>query len=104
MMIAGIALHRYRLRHGDWPMDLGQLVPELMRRLPIDYMDGEALRYRTNDTGGFVLYSVGKDLEDNGGDAAPKTTGNPQVWTGKDWVWPTVATKEEVAAFWERKR
>jgi hypothetical protein len=103
MMVAGIALHRYRLSRGAWPTNLSQLTPGFVKAPPIDFMDGQPLRYRTNNNGSFVLYSVGKGMVDNGGDATP-TQQNPQVWVGKDWVWPTPASADEIAAFWKKRK
>ena len=102
MILAGIALHRYRRRHGDWPTNLSQLQPAFLQAVPVDYMDGQPLRYSRKDDGSFLLYSVGKDMQDYGGNAQSSTS-NPQVWQGKDWVWPEPATKEEIAAFWKTK-
>ena len=34
--IVGIAVHQYRLKHGEWPADLAQLVPEFLPELPRD--------------------------------------------------------------------
>lgn len=61
-----LALEAYRATHGDYPAQLAALVPALMEELPRDYATGEALRYRI-EPGGFVLYSVGKNGEDDGG-------------------------------------
>lgn len=96
MVSAAIALKRYELRHGTSPATLADLVPEFLARIPLDYIDGQPLRYRLNARGGFTLYSVGEDGVDNGGDAASFGSGHPEEsadsWTGLDWVWPrTVA-------------
>ena len=64
--ITVIALHRYRLAHGDFPPALDQLVPEFLPTLPLDPMDGKPLRYRLK-TSGPVLYSIGADGFDGGG-------------------------------------
>jgi hypothetical protein len=70
---------------------LDALVPEFLPSLPRDFMDGQTLRYRLNHGGSFLLYSVGDDTHDDGGDASPKNTqraGPGSVWSGRDWVWP----------------
>ncbi len=41
--IIGIAVHQYRLKHGEWPADLAQLVPEFLPELPCDPFTGGAL-------------------------------------------------------------
>ena len=67
MLITALALERYRVRHGAYPPALAGLVPEFLTAVPVDFMDGQPLRYRLSDDGHFVLYSVGKDCVDNGG-------------------------------------
>jgi hypothetical protein len=52
-------------------------------------MDGQPLRYQFKGTGQFILYSVGEDGQDNGGDASlAKSGGQPGLWEGRDVVWP----------------
>jgi hypothetical protein len=97
-----IALHRYRLEHGRFAESLEDLVPRFLAEVPCDWMDGLPLRYRRNDDDGFTLYSVGRDGKDDGGD--PSLV-NPiarsyGLQAGLDFVWPGVATAEEIAAFW----
>lgn len=55
---AGIALERYRLRHGGYPERLDQLMPEFLDELPWDYMRGMPVRYRPAPDGsdGFDLW------------------------------------------------
>ena len=74
ILIAAIALKRYRGRHGGYPKALQELVPELLQSPPIDFMDGKPLRYQLTDDGHFVLYSVGLDCVDDGGNAASAWT------------------------------
>ncbi|VAX41764.1 hypothetical protein MNBD_PLANCTO03-1666, partial [hydrothermal vent metagenome] len=64
-----IALERHYLAHGFYPDTLSALVPEYLAVLPIDPWTGEPLRYRLHGEGAsaYVLYSVGPDAEDNGG-------------------------------------
>ena len=98
---AAIALQRYRLEHGRFPESLGDLVPRFLNGAPTDWMDGAALRYRLGEDGGFTLYSVGRDGKDDGGD--PRNP-NPAATSfsphsARDFVWPAVATAEEIAAF-----
>ena len=92
MVIAVIALQRYQLREGKMPKALAALVPEYLKALPRDLMDGQPLRYRLNADGSFGLYSVGEDAQDGGGDARPSESNASQQkrdwWNGRDWVWP----------------
>ncbi len=96
-----IALNRYRLRHGQWPDSLEALMPELLVAPPRDLMDGQVLRYRPQPDGRYVLYSVGQDGSDDGGDPTPPSSGdNAQYrspWDGRDWVWPRLAAQESAA-------
>jgi hypothetical protein len=95
LTVTAIALKRYALRHGAYPADLAALVPEFLNTVPRDVMDGRPLRYRLNADGSFLLYSVGEDAVDNGGDPSPIPSG-PKGWTGgRDVVWPAPATARE---------
>ena len=101
MTVAAIALQRCRLRHGQWPETLNDMVPEFLAELPRDWMDGQPLRYRRNPNDTFILYSVGEDLRDDGGDLTPINNSNFDVyplamWRTRDAVWPVVATKENI--------
>ena len=64
--IAAIGAERYRLRHGHWPDSLAALAPEFAPVVAADPFDGEPLRYRRLPDG-VVIYTVGPDLTDNGG-------------------------------------
>ncbi len=98
LSVAAIALKRYEVRHGRLPTALPQLVPEFLARVPRDFMDGQPLRYRPRPNGGFLLYSVGDDGHDDGGDARPTITDPPGVLSGRDWVWPIPATPAQLQA------
>jgi hypothetical protein len=97
MALAAIAIERYRLKKGHLPSELSVLVPEYLSAVPRDSMDGKALRYRLAANGSFQLYSVGYDGKDNGGDPTlrPGTSRYPQIWDGRDAVWPAPATADE---------
>ncbi len=100
MAVTAIAISRYRLQRGMLPADLSALVPKYLPALPRDSMDGKALRYRLQPGAGFVLYSVGEDGKDDGGDPTLRTDKKyyRQIWDGRDAVWPTPATDEEAVA------
>lgn len=94
MVTAAIALKRYKLREGKMPDELAALVPAYLKVVPRDFMDGQPLRYRRNADGSFLLYSVGEDARDDGGDARV-SGGSPgqqrrEWWSGRDWVWSQV--------------
>lgn len=61
--LTALAVERFRLAHDRWPDDL----QELDRQVPIDGYAGAPLRYRRLDNA-VVVYSVGKDGEDDGGE------------------------------------
>jgi hypothetical protein len=79
--VVALAAERYRLRHGDWPRTLADLVPDYLLAVPLDPFDGAPLRYRRSD-GGAVVYSVGEDGRDDGGDPNPP----PGKWRPRDVV------------------
>jgi len=58
-----------------------------------DYTDGVG----TGVDGSFVLYSVGEDAQDDGGDSRPTepsaTQQSRDSWSGRDWEWPQAPSK-----------
>jgi hypothetical protein len=105
LLVTAIALKRYQLRHGNYPADLKALVPEFLRQVPVDLMDGQPLRYHPKPDGNFLLYSVGEDGKDNGGDPTPTEPASTKskVWfRARDAVWPQPATAEEIAAYFKK--
>jgi hypothetical protein len=64
--IAALAAERYRLAHGAWPPSLAALVPHYLSAVPLDLYAGKPLRLRRLGDG-LVIYSVGLDGSDNGG-------------------------------------
>jgi hypothetical protein len=91
LVIPAIALKRFRIKHGSYPTTLAELTPEFLGALPRDTMDGKPLHYRAQPDDSFLLYSVGDDGADNGGDARPGSgaaANLKQWWHGTDAVWP----------------
>ncbi len=72
-----IACERYRLQHGGFPDGLQALVPEYLDAIPLDPFDGKPLRYKQIDKG-IVVYSIGEDETDDGGDVGRLQPRNPQ--------------------------
>jgi len=106
LALAAIAVKRYALRNGKPPASLDALVPEFLSSVPVDYMDGQPVKYRVKPDGGFLLYSVGEDGNDDGGDASlpADKTNTRNIWGRKDLVWPAPATAAEVEVYrMERK-
>jgi hypothetical protein len=60
-----LALRAYQLTHGNLPSDLNALVPEFLDEVPVDDFDGQPLRYSADRK---IVYSVGQNLKDDGGD------------------------------------
>ena len=100
LVVTAIALERYRVRHGAFPQSLAQLVPQFLEQPPIDFMDGKALRYSRTSDGHFVLYSVGLDCVDQGGDMRSKYQAVPPFMMQQeaDLVWPRPASDAETEA------
>lgn len=65
---AALAVMRYQRQHGRWPESLDELVGNFLEGVPTDPFDGQPLRYRLREEG-FVIYSVGVDGVDDGGQA-----------------------------------
>jgi len=82
------ALERYRLTEGKLPETLDTLVPRFIESVPTDVIDGKPLRYRLKPDAGYVLYSVGWNKTDDGGEIA-WIEGKKMIVdiTKGDWVW-----------------
>jgi hypothetical protein len=98
--VTAIALKRYQLQHGTYPPDLKALVPGFLPEVPLDPVDGHPLRYQKLTDSAFLLYSVGNDMMDNGGDPNPQPGTKTFQWQRtRDWVWPQPATPQGVQYF-----
>lgn len=83
-----IALERYRLAHGKLPVSLLPLSPQYLTTIPSDVIDGQSLRYKRTGDDRFVLYSVGWNQTDDGGEVGLSPGTTPElVTTNGDWVW-----------------
>ncbi len=106
LIVTALALERYRNKHGSYPKALAGLVPEFLKAAPLDFMDGQPLRYRRTDESHFALYSVGLDCMDNGGKFQPPKGDedfvNPFHPATRplqaDLVWPLAATTADAVA------
>lgn len=62
-----LACERFRLKHGEWPGDVRQLVPQFLPESAIDDpFSGKPFVYH-RDADGIRVYSVGEDGVDDGG-------------------------------------
>jgi hypothetical protein len=67
LAVTGLALEQFRAAHNRrYPASLSELAPNYLDAVPEDPFDGQPLRYRTEGAG-YVLYSIGPDLKDDGG-------------------------------------
>lgn len=82
----GCALERYRLAHGDYPPSLAALTPQFLKTVPPDVINGQPLHYHRTADGLFILYSVGWNERDDGGQISTNKNGQLDRNQG-DWVW-----------------
>ncbi len=78
-----IALEIWRRRHGEWPRELAELVPDLLPAVPVDRTDGKPLRYVVRD-GQALVYSIGADRDDDGGRASGIPDQSIPTWFGPE--------------------
>ncbi len=74
-----LALKAYKNDHGDYPESLEALRQALAWDVPLDPCSGRDLRYARRDEG-FLLYSLGPNLKDDGGVAAPDGQEQDILW------------------------
>ena len=84
-------------------------MPEFIPKIPLDPVDGQPLRYRRNADGTFLLYSIGENGQDDGGNPGfPKYVQSSNYdWQNSealDWVWPQPATEQEIQAYYDRQK
>lgn len=109
IVVTAIALKRFQLKHRQWPHTLAELAPEFFPSVPIDPYDGKPLRYHANPDGTYLLYCVGEDGVDDGGNptntAASSSSPSASLYwqnnRARDWVWPQPATEAEIKYFYE---
>jgi hypothetical protein len=82
------ALERFHLAHGSYPETLDALVPNFAKKLPSDIIKGQPLHYHRTTDGQFVLYSIGWNESDDGGQVVLSRDGRIDPLRG-DWVWQT---------------
>lgn len=94
-VLAALALERFFLKHARYPARLQELVPEFTAAVPLDPCDGQEVRYRTTPAGRYVLWCVGFDGKDDGGQVTDSTRSlkNPK-YLG-DWAWQYEPVKME---------
>jgi len=89
-LLTVLAIMRYEKEKGQYPADLDELVEAgYLKKLPMDpHSDGPLVYKRTDE--GFLLYSFGINLTDDGGKLGLGSQGTPRMWADNgDWVfWP----------------
>lgn len=69
LRIAALALQAFRAARGDYPDTLERLAEDgILARVPRDPFSGKPLRYGRIDATRYVLYSVGPNARDEGGE------------------------------------
>jgi hypothetical protein len=91
LAMVACALERHRLANGQYPEQLDLLVPRFIARIPNDVITGELLKYRREPDGNFVLYSVGWNEADDGGEPGLARSGAAPDPNQGDWVWRYLA-------------
>ncbi len=64
--LLAVALARYHVETGRWPVKLTDLVPRFLNNVPQDVFTDKPLSYVPRDDG-YLLYSVGMNFRDDGG-------------------------------------
>ena len=104
LLCSEINLCKYFHRIGESNGDSWMVVTTMVED-PV-YLTGQFQRsshYKLERDGQFLLWSVGEDFKDDGGDTTPthsKPGSVPVTWSScRDWVWPQPASEAEVAAY-----
>jgi hypothetical protein len=61
--VVALAVARYQAKHGQFPKQLEDLVPEFLAVVPRDPFDGKPIKYQDTDSG-VTIFSVGRDTVD----------------------------------------
>jgi len=96
-LVATIALHRYKLNNNRWPAALRDLVPGYLDAIPIDRFDGKPLRYRIDDLGEPILYSIGANFIDDAGVAGIDEDGWPTNAEAQRWRQPSEVESQKTS-------
>ena len=83
MTVIAIARQRFYLAHGHHPTTLAELQPRWLAKVPLDPWSGRPFIYRQQPDGSYILYSVGENGRDDGGDSP-----SADLWAGEDAIWP----------------
>ncbi|HTG43940.1 MAG TPA: hypothetical protein VK633_05350, partial [Verrucomicrobiae bacterium] len=81
------ALERWRKTKGFYPAALDRLKPEFLSETPRDPISGREYKYLLPSEQNFILYSLGWNETDNGGESAPGADLAEVDLTKGDWAW-----------------
>ncbi len=82
-------LERHRLALGEYPATLAALSPRFMETIPHDIIGGQPLHYHRTADGNFLLYSVGWNEKDDGGEPMKNDRDGGMDFATGDCVWPS---------------
>jgi hypothetical protein len=85
--LTAIALERFFLKHAKYPAALQELVPEFVAAVPCDPWDGKEVRYRTTPAGRYMLWCMGLDGKDDGGQVNKNGVAMRSALYLGDWTW-----------------
>ncbi|HBJ85521.1 MAG TPA: hypothetical protein DDZ88_16910 [Verrucomicrobiales bacterium] len=87
--VIATALERHYLLHQKYPEALTELVPSLLKSVPLDPIDDQPMRYRQTLGGRYILWSIGADRQDDNGTPPPegKSGRIHHAAYPADWVW-----------------
>jgi hypothetical protein len=74
-----LAVERLPIANEPLPENLDQLKPKYIAAVPADPFDGAPLRYRRLEKG-YLVYSIGRDLHDDGGREVPGDSTNAMIY------------------------
>ncbi len=90
-----IALELYHRKHGQYPGTLAPLAPSYLDTIPRDLITGDPLHYRIKADGTPIIYSVGLNKTDDGGQVKKRHTQG-------DWVWQYTLPDNFTEADWRK--
>lgn len=76
--LIAIAATGYRLDNGGYPDVPAKLAPGYLAQWPVDPFDGHPMRMKLQADGSLLIYSIGKDQKDDGGDVVRGVDSNKQ--------------------------
>jgi hypothetical protein len=92
-----LALKRYRLENKEYPASLNELIAkDYLKELPMDPFSDRPLTYKKM-ADDFILYSLGFDFTDDGGQIGKDSRGEPRrLWAdnGDSVFWPLTEAEE----------